>query len=91
MGPGPVETPFIDAMGAGVRETTVFKTALPVDRVVRGCLRALDGRSPTRIVGLRNWLLAQSSRLAPRALTARISAAMFAPRAPRSPGARAAP
>ena len=77
--PGPVETPFIDAMGAGVRSTAVFKMALPVDTVVRACLRALDGRRPTRIVGLVNWLLAQSSRFSPRALTARVSAAMFAP------------
>ena len=83
--PGPVETSFIDAMGAGVRETAIFKRALPVDEVVRACLRALDGRRPTRIVGLVNWLLAQSSRFAPRALTARISARMFAPR-PTPPG-----
>ena len=79
--PGPVETPFIDAMGAGVRSTSLFRMALPVDEVVQACLRALDGTSPTRIVGLVNWLLAQTSRLSPRALTARISAAMFAPRA----------
>lgn len=79
--PGPVETPFIDAMGAGVRSTAVFKMALPVDVVVRACLRALDGKSPTRIVGFVNWLLAQTSRFSPRALTARVSAAMFAPRA----------
>jgi short-subunit dehydrogenase len=77
--PGPVETPFIDAMGAGVRSTTVFKMALPVDDVVRACLRALDGKRPTRIVGFINWLLAQTSRFSPRALTARVSAAMFAP------------
>lgn len=77
--PGPVETPFIDAMGAGVRSTAVFKMTLTVDEVVGACLRALDGRSPTRIVGLLNWLLAQTSRISPRALTARVSAAMFAP------------
>jgi short-subunit dehydrogenase len=79
--PGPVETPFIDAMGAGVRSTVVFRMALSVDDVVRACLRALDGKQPTRIVGFINWLLAQTSRFSPRALTARVSAAMFAPRA----------
>jgi short-subunit dehydrogenase len=77
--PGPVETPFIDAMGAGVRSTVVFRMALSVDAVVRACLRALDGKQPTRIVGFMNWLLAQTSRFSPRALTARVSAAMFAP------------
>jgi short-subunit dehydrogenase len=83
--PGPVETPFIDAMGAGVRSTAVFKMALPVDNVVQACLCALDGKRPTRIVGLVNWLLAQTSRFSPRPLTAIISAAMFAPRAKVSP------
>jgi short-subunit dehydrogenase len=78
--PGPVETPFIDAMGAGVRSTVVFRMALSVDAVVRACLRALDGKQPTRIVGFMNWLLAQTSRFSPRALTARVSAAMFAPK-----------
>lgn len=78
--PGPVETPFIDAMGAGVRSTPVFRMALPVDEVVRACLRALDGRSPTRIVGWLNRLLAQTNRVSPRALVARVSAALFAPR-----------
>jgi short-subunit dehydrogenase len=78
--PGPVETPFIDAMGAGVRSTVVFRMALSVDDVVRACLRALDGKQPTRIVGFINWLLAQTSRFSPRALTARVSAAMFAPK-----------
>jgi hypothetical protein len=32
-------------------------------------------------VGFINWLLAQTSRISPRALTAQVSAAMFAPRA----------
>jgi uncharacterized protein len=77
--PGPVETPFIDAMGAGVRSTAVFRTALTVDEVVRACLRALDSRSPTHVVGLKNWLLTQTTRFSPRALTARISAALLAP------------
>jgi short-subunit dehydrogenase len=83
--PGPVETPFIDAMGAGVRSTAMFKMALPVDKVVQACLHALDGKSPTRIVGRVNWLLAQTSRFSPRAVTARVSAALFAPRSPSNP------
>ena len=33
------------------------------------------------MVGFDNWLLAQMSRFSQRALTARVSAAMFAPRA----------
>lgn len=82
--PGPVETPFIDAMGAGVRSTAVFRSALTVDEVVHTCLRALDGRSPTYVVGLRNWLMTQTNRLSPRALTARVSAFLLAPPSPSS-------
>jgi short-subunit dehydrogenase len=75
----PVETPFIDAMGAGVRSTAVFRSALSVDEEVRACLRALDSRQPTHVVGVRNWLPAQTARFSPRALTARIGAALLSP------------
>lgn len=78
--PGPVETPFIEAMGSDVRETAVFRKTLSIDQVVRACLAALEGAAPTRVVGWRNWLSAQSSRFAPRALTARIGALMLKPR-----------
>jgi uncharacterized protein len=78
--PGPVETPFIDAMGSGVRDTSVFKNTLTVDEVVATCLRALDGRAPVHVVGVWNWLMSQTNRVSPRSLTARISAAMLAPR-----------
>ena len=77
--PGAVETPFIDAMGAGVRSTAVFRSTLTVDEVVHTCLRALDGRSPTYVVGLKNWLMTQTSRFSPRALTARVGAVLLAP------------
>jgi hypothetical protein len=42
-------------------------------------MAALEARSPTRIVGRLNQLMAQSARLSPRALSARISAALLAP------------
>lgn len=76
--PGPVETPFIDTMGAGSRGSRLFKDMLTVDDVVRDALTALDRRSPTRIVGLRNRLTAQAARFSTRGLTARISARMLA-------------
>ena len=77
--PGPVETPFIDAMGPAVRSTAVFRATLTVDEVVHACLRAIDGRGPTSVVGLRNWLMTQTNRFSPRALTARVSAFLLAP------------
>lgn len=78
--PGPVDTPFIDAMGSGARATPVFRRTLTVDKVVNACLTALESSAPTRVVGWRNWLSAQSSRLSPRALTARIGAGLLRPR-----------
>ena len=78
--PGPVETPFINAMGQGVRGTAVFRKPLPVAEVVRVCLRALDSRKPLHIVGMGNWLSVQMGRFSPRAITARISAAMLTPK-----------
>ena len=77
--PGPVETPFLDAMGAAVRSTPLFRAPLTVDEVVQACLRALNSPGPTHIVGLRNWLMAQSARFAPRGLAARLGAILLAP------------
>jgi short-subunit dehydrogenase len=77
--PGPVETPFIDAAGPGVRSTAVFRRLLTVTDVVAAAMAAIEAPGPTRIVGLRNWLMAQSARVSPRGLTARISAALLAP------------
>jgi short-subunit dehydrogenase len=78
--PGPVETPFIDAMGDAVRSTPVFSAPLTIDAVVRSCLAALDARGPTFVVGWRNRLFAQSARLAPRGLLARLSGLLLTPR-----------
>ena len=78
--PGPVETAFIDAMGAGVRSTPVFRRTLSTDQVVAACLAALGGARPTTVVGWRNWLLAQSSRFSPRGLSARLGALLLQPR-----------
>jgi short-subunit dehydrogenase len=71
--PGPVETPFIDAMGPDARSMKLFHNPLAVSDVVQDCLRALDGKGPTRVVGLRNWLLSHAVRLMPRAVAARVS------------------
>jgi short-subunit dehydrogenase len=81
--PGPVETPFLDALGGGARSTPLLRaTPLTVDEVVQACLHALHAPGPTHIVGLRNWLLAQSARFTSRGLLARISGAFLAPPAP---------
>jgi short-subunit dehydrogenase len=82
--PGPVDTPFVDAAGPGARSTAVFRRLLAVADVVEAAMTALEARGPTRIVGRLNQLMAQSARLSPRALTARISAALLAPPEPPS-------
>ena len=80
--PGPVETPFINAMGADVRRTSIFRKPMPIEDAVRACLKALDSSKPSHIVGTGNWLSVQMGRLSPRALTARLSAAMLKPSGP---------
>ncbi len=83
--PGPVETAFIDGAGSGVRSTSIFRRTSSVDDVVRTSLRALDGSSPTHVVGFRTWLMSLGPRFSPRALTARLSARLLRP----APSARA--
>jgi short-subunit dehydrogenase len=78
--PGAVETPFIEALADGARETRVFQSTLSVDEVVAGCLTAMERSAPSRVVGFKNWLLVQASRFSTRALTARIGASMLARR-----------
>ncbi|MFN7439664.1 MAG: SDR family NAD(P)-dependent oxidoreductase [Phycisphaerales bacterium] len=71
--PGPVETPFIDAAGADLRSSRIFKRPSTVSQVGSAAVAALDGYGPTRIVGTMNWIMAQGARFAPRAFTARLS------------------
>ncbi|MBZ2186813.1 MAG: SDR family oxidoreductase [Bryobacter sp.] len=71
--PGPVETPFIDAMGPDARSMKLFSNPLAVSDVVAACLSALEQKGPTRVVGLGNWLLSYAIRLMPRTVVARVS------------------
>lgn len=75
--PGATETPFFDRMGT--REVAVGAMATP-DQVAALGLRALARGEMTRVHGLANLLLVSLARFVPRALVARISGAMLAPR-----------
>jgi hypothetical protein len=75
--PGPVETPFINAMGADVRRTSIFRNPMTIEAAVGACLKALDASGPSSIVGTMNWFSAQMVRLSPRMFTALLSAAML--------------
>jgi short-subunit dehydrogenase len=78
--PGAVDTAFIDGLGdASIRQTAVFARLLQPEHVAARAMRAMRGSAPTHVVGLRNWLMAQSARLSPRALVALVGAAMLRP------------
>jgi uncharacterized protein len=78
--PGPVETPFLDAMDSTVRTTAVFQDMASVDDVVATCIKALEGSAPTYRVGFKAWLISNVNRFAPRATVVRIAGSMLAPK-----------
>jgi short-subunit dehydrogenase len=76
--PGAVDTPFIKHLGdESLRKTPVFEVLLRPEQVSEAALKVLRGSSPSRIVGLKNWWLAQSVRFAPRATVARMGEKML--------------
>jgi uncharacterized protein len=78
--PGAVDTGFIARLGdPTVRQTRVFSSTHSVEKVAQDALLALRGTAPSRIVGMKNWFLTQSSRFSPRAITARISGSLLQP------------
>lgn len=79
--PGAVETAFIERLGnESVRKTTAFSTTLRPEQVADHAIKALRGRGPTHIIGIKNWLMAQSVRFAPRSVVARSSVNIMRPR-----------
>ena len=78
--PGPVETAFIDKLDhPGVRKTSVFASTTTADQVARQAVQAMLFSAPSRIVGFKHWIMANSIRLVPRALVARSAAGMLKP------------
>jgi short-subunit dehydrogenase len=78
--PGAVATGFIDRLGdPDIRKTAVFAVTLSPQQVALRAMAALRNNKPTHIVGIKNWLMAQSLRFSPRSVVAIISAAMLRP------------
>jgi short-subunit dehydrogenase len=78
--PGPVDTSFIDKLeDASIRQTSVFSKTVKPEYVAEMALNALLSSRPTHIVGLKNWLLANSIRFAPRRVVAKAGASMLRP------------
>jgi short-subunit dehydrogenase len=71
--PGWSETGFLDILGQGAARPK----AMTPEQVASDAMKALRGKMPSHVVGLRNWLTAQSVRLAPRSLVASAGARMM--------------
>lgn len=79
--PPAVETGFIDKLGDdSVKSTPVFSKTISAEHVAVEAIKALTSAQPTHIIGLKNWLMANSLRFAPRSLVARAGADLLRPR-----------
>lgn len=87
----------VTALCPGATDTAFFDTAtehasigprMTPERVVATAFAALEGRRCSTIPGLRNRLLANTPRLAPRQTVARISERTMRPKAPATPPAQ---
>jgi short-subunit dehydrogenase len=77
--PGPVDTEFADVAGTMDYHQRSRLIAMTPERCVADALRAFDRGSAVCVPGLANELLAQGSRLAPRALVRKVSARVISP------------
>ena len=78
--PGPVETAFIAKLNnEDIRKTPVFAHTIQPEQVAAEAIKALTGTAPSHIIGVKHWLMANSTRLAPRRLVAKAGANMLRP------------
>lgn len=64
--PGPTRTGFVDALGADVGQTAIYRRLAEPGPVIYAALRALDEGRAVVIPGLRNNLMAVGDRFMPR-------------------------
>jgi short-subunit dehydrogenase/uncharacterized protein YndB with AHSA1/START domain len=77
--PGPTRTGFVDALGAKVGHTVVYRKLADPEPVITAGLRGLDKGRAVVIPGLRNKVIAAAGRFMPREWLARISARWLRP------------
>ena len=77
--PGPTRTGFVDALGAGVGHTVIYRRLAEPEPVIEAGLRGLDKGRAVVIPGLRNKVIAASGRIMPREWLARVSARLLRP------------
>jgi len=87
--PGPTETGFVSALGSDVSKVTVYRRLAQPGPVVDQGLRGMFKGKLIVIPGLRNRILAWSTRITPAVLLNRITASML--RAPDQPPAAVSP
>jgi short-subunit dehydrogenase/uncharacterized protein YndB with AHSA1/START domain len=77
--PGPTRTGFVDALGAEVGHTVIYRRLADPEPVIEAGLRALDRGRAVVIPGLRIKMVAQSGRFLPREWLTRITARWLRP------------
>ena len=77
--PGPTRTGFVDALGADVGHTAIYRRLADPEPVIEAGLRALDKGRAVVIPGVRNKVLAASGRFMPREWLTRFSARLLRP------------
>ncbi|MET0648369.1 MAG: SDR family NAD(P)-dependent oxidoreductase [Pyrinomonadaceae bacterium] len=77
--PGPTRTGFVDALGADVGHTVIYRRLADPEPVIEAGLRALDRGRAVHIPGVRNKLVAASGRFMPREWLTRVSARLLRP------------
>lgn len=77
--PGPTRTGFVDALRADVGHTAIYRRLADPEPVIEAGLRALDKGRAVVIPGVRNKLIAASSRFMPREWLNRVSSRLLRP------------
>ena len=77
--PGPTRTGFVDALGADVGHTVIYRRLADPEPVIEAGLRGLDKGRAVVIPGLRNKVIAASGRFMPREWLNRVSARLLRP------------
>ena len=80
--PGPTRTGFVDALGAEVGHTAIYRRLADPGPVIEAGLRALDRGRAVVIPGVRNNVLATGGRFMPREWLTRFSARLLRPASP---------
>ena len=85
--PGPTRTGFVDALGADVGHTAIYRRLADPGPVIKAGLGALDQGRAVVIPGLRNKVIATGGRFLPREWLTRFSGRLLRPAstAPRPP------